>query len=64
MIQMNTDQTAVNEMMKNFFEQNVPFAKLTGIELLKIGAGSGEARLADRLETKNHLGTQHAGALL
>lgn len=57
----NKDQ--IYEMMKAFFEQNVPYAKHTGIELLVIADGHGVAQLPDRQETRNHMGSQHAGAL-
>lgn len=60
---MSEDQTQIYEMMKAFFEQNVPFAKHTGIELLVIADGHGVANLPDRSETLNHMGSQHAGAL-
>lgn len=51
------------EMMKTIFEQNVPYAKHTGIELLAAGESKGHARLPDHPETLNHMGSQHAGAL-
>jgi len=53
----------VYEMMKTFFEENVPYAKHSGIELLEIAEGRGSARLPDSKETQNHMGSQHAGAL-
>ncbi|MEL7040525.1 MAG: DUF4442 domain-containing protein [Pseudomonadota bacterium] len=60
---MADQTTEMYELMKAFFEENVPYAKLTGIELLVIADGHGAAQLPDRPETKNHIGTQHAGAL-
>jgi uncharacterized protein (TIGR00369 family) len=60
---MSENKQVIFEMMKTFFEQNVPYAKHTGIELLVIADGHGKARLPDRPETTNHMGTQHAGAL-
>lgn len=60
---MSENKQVIYEMMKTFFEQNVPYAKHTGIELLVIADGHGNARLPDRPETTNHMGTQHAGAL-
>lgn len=60
---MADEQTQIYELMKAFFEQNVPYAKHTGVELLLIADGHGQARLPDRTETQNHMGTQHAGAL-
>lgn len=56
-----TDQ--IYTLMKAFFEQNVPYAKHTGIELLVIADGHGVAQLPDVHETQNHMGSQHAGAL-
>jgi len=60
---MSENKNVIYEMMKTFFEQNVPYAKHTGIELLEIADGHGAAKLPDRSETTNHMGTQHAGAL-
>ncbi len=60
---MADDKVQIYEMMKAFFEQNVPYAKHTGIELLVIADGHGAAQLPDRQETRNHMGSQHAGAL-
>lgn len=53
----------VYTMMKTFFEENVPYAKHSGIELLEIADGRGAAQLPDWKETQNHMGSQHAGAL-
>lgn len=50
-------------MLKSFFEENVPYAKHSGIQLLEINDGRGVAQLPDWKETQNHMGTQHAGAL-
>lgn len=41
----------------------VPFARHAGVELTEIGDGSASARLVQRGELSNHLGTIHAGAL-
>jgi len=60
---MSENKQVIYEMMKTFFEQYVPYAKHTGIELLEIADGHGAARLPDRHDTRNHMGTQHAGAL-
>ena len=60
---MSLEKSVMYDMMKSFFEQNVPYAKHTGIELLEVAEGHGQARLPDRPETLNHMGSQHAGAL-
>jgi len=60
---MMGDKDQMFQLMKAFFEQNVPYAKHTGIELLVIADGHGVAKLPDRHETQNHMGSQHAGAL-
>ena len=41
----------------------VPFAKYLGVELLEVGDGVARARLVQRRELSNHIGTMHAGAL-
>lgn len=53
----------VFSFLKTFFEENVPYAKHSGIELLEIADGRGAAKLPDWKETQNHMGSQHAGAL-
>lgn len=60
---MSDEKDQLFTLMKAFFEQNVPFAKHTGIELLVIADGHGSAHLPDLQETQNHMGSQHAGAL-
>jgi len=60
---MTGDTDQIYALMKAFFEQNVPYAKHTGIELLVIADGHGVAQLPDLRETQNHMGSQHAGAL-
>ncbi len=60
---MADDKEQIYELMKAFFEQNVPYAKHTGIELLVIADGHGAAQLPDNPQTQNHMGSQHAGAL-
>ena len=60
---MSDEKDQLYTLMKAFFEQNVPFAKHTGIELLVIADGHGSAQLPDLQETQNHMGSQHAGAL-
>ena len=60
---MTKEQEQMFAMMKAFFEENVPYAKHSGVELLEIAEGRGTAKLPDWRETQNHMGTQHAGAL-
>jgi uncharacterized protein (TIGR00369 family) len=43
--------------------QAVPFAGHLGIEIASIGEGEAVARLPERQELTNHVGSQHAGAL-
>lgn len=43
--------------------QAVPFAKFLGIEVTKVAPGEAVAVLPERAELKNHVGSQHAGAL-
>ncbi len=51
------------DMLKQYFSDNVPFASHSGIQLTDISEGKGVALLPDEDTTKNHIGTQHAGAL-
>ena len=41
----------------------VPFNAHNNVELIEIGDGKGVARLPDGATSKNHIDTQHAGAL-
>jgi uncharacterized protein (TIGR00369 family) len=43
--------------------QAVPFAGFLGVEVISVGAGEAVARLPERQELTNHVGSQHAGAL-
>lgn len=43
--------------------QAVPFAGYLGLEVTRIGEGEAVARLPERAELTNHVGSQHAGAL-
>jgi uncharacterized protein (TIGR00369 family) len=43
--------------------QAVPFAGFLGVEVTKVSAGEATAVLPERAELKNHVGSQHAGAL-
>jgi uncharacterized protein (TIGR00369 family) len=43
--------------------QAVPFAGHLGVEITKVAAGEATVVLPERDELKNHVGSQHAGAL-
>ena len=43
--------------------QAVPFAGFLGVEVTSLTAGEATAVLPERAELKNHVGSQHAGAL-
>jgi hypothetical protein len=43
--------------------QAVPFAGFLGVEVTSLSAGEATALLPERSELKNHVGSQHAGAL-
>jgi len=43
--------------------QAVPFAGFLGLEITSVAAGEATAVLPERAELKNHVGSQHAGAL-
>ncbi len=43
--------------------QAVPFAGFLGVEVTNVSAGEATAVLPERAELKNHVGSQHAGAL-
>jgi len=43
--------------------QAVPFAGYLGLEITSVSAGEAVVRLPERPELKNHVGSQHAGAL-
>jgi acyl-coenzyme A thioesterase PaaI-like protein len=41
----------------------IPFNTHLGLEVVELGPGRGVVRLPDRGELRNHVGSQHAGAL-
>jgi uncharacterized protein (TIGR00369 family) len=43
--------------------QAVPFAEFLGLEITSVAAGEAVVVLPERAELKNHVGSQHAGAL-
>ncbi|WP_197417071.1 MULTISPECIES: DUF4442 domain-containing protein [unclassified Sphingomonas] len=53
----------VLEMIRAGMTRSVPFAQLTGIELMSVEPGRAIAQLVQRADVSNHIGTLHAGAL-
>lgn len=53
----------IYDMIRSQLSQNVPFARLAGVEIDSIAGGRASAHLPFRLEGLNHIGTQHAAAL-
>lgn len=51
------------EALRGALQNAVPFNTHVGLEIAEIGEGTGVVRLPDRSETRNHVGSQHAGAL-
>jgi acyl-coenzyme A thioesterase PaaI-like protein len=49
--------------MKQALQSGVPMNAHLGIEIVEMEPGRGVARLPDRPELKNHVGSQHAAAL-
>ncbi len=50
-------------LLREGLEQAVPFNLHNEVRILEVGAGSGVAMIPDAAHLKNHLGTQHGGAL-
>jgi acyl-coenzyme A thioesterase PaaI-like protein len=50
-------------MIRDHMDKSVPFATVTGIELLEVSPERGVARLKKRPEVENHIQTMHAGAM-
>ena len=51
------------DVLREQLGATVPFAKHVGVEILEVGEGVATARIDESAETKNHIGSQHAGAL-
>lgn len=51
------------EVIRSGLADAVPFARHLGVELLEVGDGVAAARLIQRPDLSNHIGTMHAGAL-
>ena len=54
---------SIYEMIRDHMDKSVPFAKVTGVELVEVSPERGVARLAKRPEVENHIQTMHAGAM-
>jgi acyl-coenzyme A thioesterase PaaI-like protein len=54
---------SIYEMIRDHMDKSVPFATVTGIELLEVSPERGVARLKKRPEVENHIQTMHAGAM-
>lgn len=53
----------VYDMIRQQMAGSLPFVRHCGIDLVSLGDGVAEARVNDRAEVKNHLGTPHAGVI-
>ena len=51
------------DAIRGGLQQAVPFNGHLGLEIDEVGQGVGVVRLPDRSELRNHVGSQHAGAL-
>jgi acyl-coenzyme A thioesterase PaaI-like protein len=51
------------EAIRGGLQQAIPFNTHLGLEVAEVGEGVGVVRLPDRSELRNHVGSQHAGAL-
>lgn len=51
------------DVIRSVMAEAVPFAKYVGVELTEVGDGTASARLVQRPDLANHIGTLHAGAL-
>jgi acyl-coenzyme A thioesterase PaaI-like protein len=51
------------DAIRGGLEQAVPFNSHVGLEIAEVGNGVGVVRLPDHAELRNHVGSQHAGAL-
>jgi acyl-coenzyme A thioesterase PaaI-like protein len=51
------------EAMRAGLQQAIPFNQHVGLEVLELDEGRGVVRLPDDAQLRNHVGSQHAGAL-
>lgn len=54
---------SIYEMIRDHMDKSVPFAKVTGVELVEVSPERGVATLKKRPEVENHIQTMHAGAM-
>ncbi|WP_375548402.1 DUF4442 domain-containing protein [Oceanicaulis alexandrii] len=54
---------SIYEMIRDHMDKSVPFATVTGVELVEVSPERGVARLKKRPEVENHIQTLHAGAM-
>lgn len=54
---------SIYEMIQDHMDKSVPFATVTGVELVEVSPERGVARLKKRPEVENHIQTMHAGAM-
>ncbi|WP_306017257.1 YiiD C-terminal domain-containing protein [Oceanicaulis sp. MMSF_3324] len=54
---------SIYEMIRDHMDASVPFAKVTGVELVEVSPERGVARLKKRPDVENHIQTMHAGAM-
>jgi acyl-coenzyme A thioesterase PaaI-like protein len=54
---------SIYEMIRDHMDKSVPFATVTGVELVEVSPERGVARLKKRPEVENHIQTMHAGAM-
>jgi acyl-coenzyme A thioesterase PaaI-like protein len=51
------------EAIRQGLEQAIPYNRFLGLEVAEVGDGRGATRLPDDEHLRNHVGSQHAGAL-
>ena len=51
------------DLIAQGMNEAVPFVKHLGLEVIELSTGEATARLPERVELTNHVGSQHAGAL-
>jgi acyl-coenzyme A thioesterase PaaI-like protein len=53
----------MHDVVREQMAHVLPFLKLTGVEIVELTPSGGVARLNERAEVLNHIGTVHAGAV-